>query len=35
MNINIDLLQWSINFWKNKFWGAVKNEIMSNKELTV
>ena len=34
MDINVDLLQWSINFSKKKTSGeTVKNEIISNKEL--
>ena len=34
MDINIDLLQWLIKFFIKKIaYGAIKNEIMSNKEL--
>ena len=35
MDINLDLLQWFINFLiKKTSTGTVKNEIISNKELT-
>ena len=34
MDINMDLLQWFINFLiKKSSGGEIKNEIMSNKEL--
>ena len=34
MDINVELLQWSIDFFNIKtFGGASKNENMSNKEL--
>ena len=34
MDINVDLLQWSINFYiKKTSGGTIKNKIISNKEL--
>ena len=33
MGINVDLLQWSINFLMKKLLVALENEIISNKEL--
>ena len=34
MDINVDLLQWSINFYIRKTsGGTIKNKIISNKEL--
>ena len=34
MNINLDLLQWFINFLiKKSYGGAIKNEITSSKKL--
>ena len=34
MDINVDLLQWSMNFWyKKTSGGTVKNQNISNKEL--
>ena len=32
-DVNVDLLEWFINFLKKTFGGTVKNEIMSNKGL--
>ena len=33
MGINMDLLQWFINFLIKRSGGTLKNEIISNKEL--
>ena len=33
MDINVDLLHWSINYWQKVSGGAIKNDYMSNKDL--
>ena len=33
MDINVDLLHWSINYWQKASGGAIKNDYISNKDL--